>query len=212
MIKLKVTLRKDGQVVNSFRDTQGRRVRISDPARLNWTTARKLTELGLYWIKLQREQALAGLGSDGSPMPALKPRYQEFKAKVGLEPKRNLYGLGGVVTTTSATGTKRYLRSGTAAVRAGAGGRGHMLDDIRINSISDTRVTVAITTRASKTKAAANQKKAPWWGLGPVAYRKFRDRAFFVLGITVADQLFTLGLIGATALSRAKASVLRRAA
>lgn len=200
MIKIKITMRKDGREVKSFLDSKNRRVRVGSIQ--NYAQARKLTELALYAIQLQREQAAQALGSDGAPMKSLKSGYAQWKEKVGLQPKRDLYGLGGLVLSSRAK-SKKYLRSGNATTRAESGGRGHMLDDIRINSVSDTAVTFGITTSASRTKALANEQKAPWYGLSPENTRRMILRMAQAFGSTTADILVAAGLASANAVAGA---------
>jgi hypothetical protein len=225
----RVTKKKDGKEVLWFRDTQGR-VRTTASATANWTKAEQIRSLVDYGISLQIAQARAGLGSDGAQMPPLKqPQrkkrfstsqkkvveygtqdtgYPAFKRRLGLKPIRDLYGPGGkVVTESKTTGKKRYLRSASHMQ-----GRGHMLDDLRVNFLSDTKGTFAITTQASRVKARANQERAPWWGWSAASYRKLQQRAAELFGSGPAERLFELGLIGASALAFVKARTLRRVA
>lgn len=184
MIKLRVSKNEK----EWFRDSSGRRVGIGSRSQ-NWATARQLTELALYGRELQRGQALAGIGSDGSPMPGLRRGYAIRKNKSGLGNRRNLYGKGNV--------------------------GGHMLDAMRINYVSDTRVQYSITDRANRDKARGNERKAPWWGWSPASMRSMVDRASEIFQTGVVEKLFSLGLIGIDQMTRAVASsrrFLRRAA
>lgn len=201
MIKLNIKMTKDGREVTSFLDSKGRRVRVGSASQ-DWVKARQLTELALYAIQLQREQAAAMIGSDGGQMPALKSRYAVWKEKVGLNPKRDLYGLGGLVLSSRAKG-KKYLRSGNAITRAASGGRGHMLDDLRINYVGDKQVTFGITTSASRVKALANEQKAPWYGLSPANAIKMNLRMAQLFGTGVGEYLLSVGLAGASAVASA---------
>lgn len=224
--KIKITRKKDGREVAWFRDTQGR-VRTGDVNGMygvygiNWTRAEQIRELADYGIAMQLDQARAGLGSDGAPMPPLKqPKrakrwstsqkkvveygttdrgYPAFKRKLGLKPIRDLTGPGGLVVSIDSGGNKRYRRSARHMQ-----GRGHMLDDIRVNYLDDKRATIAITNSASRVKARANEQRAPWWGWSPASYRKMIDRAASIFQTGAAEALFTMGLIGAQALSEAK--------
>lgn len=228
MLRIRVTAKKDGREVAWYRDSRGRRVGTSIRAtsgKMSWTTARQMMELGLHWIALRRERVSKGIGSDGLPMPALKqPKrkrrwsikqkklveygtqdigYPAFKRRVGLRPIRDLYGPGGLVLQRDKkTGAKkRYLRSGNELTRmAAAGHKGHMLDDIRVNYVDDTKCTIDISTRASRVKARANEERAPWWASPASEIRALADYAAGIFRMAVADRLFTLGIIGANAL------------
>ncbi len=200
-----ITKRKNGQAVASFRDDAGRRVRTS--TRViggGWVRAEMVKDLADYGIALQLGQCAAGLGSDGAPMPGLKnggravfagrvngratfvrQGYPAAKVKLGLQPIRDLRG-------------------------PGIGG--HMLDDVRINYLDDTKATFAITTRMGRTKALANEQRAQWWGWSPASYVLLIIRAAEIFNAGTADYLVSLGLIAANQVAGLRRSVLRRAA
>jgi len=193
---------KDGRQVARFRDTQGL-VRTST-GRVDWVKAADIRMLAEYGIQLQKEQVAAGLGSDGTPMPALKggggraifvarvngkatfqyQGYAQWKANHGLQPIRDLYG---------------------------PGKDGHMLDDIRINYLDDRMAHISITRASSRTKAWANEKRAPWWGWSPASIQKMVQKSSEIFPQSVADVLFSMGLIGAQAVA-ASGRFLRRVA
>jgi hypothetical protein len=210
--KFQVTKKKDGREVTWFRDTQGR-VRISEKAKNNWTRVEQIRDLADYGILLQLAQLDAGLGSDGSPAKVLSGRYAAWKSKMGLESKRNLLGLGGRPMVTNKAGEKRRLKSATHMQ-----GRGHMRDDIRVNYVDEQKATITISNQASRIKARANEQKSPWYGWSPSSITKLREYAHQLFGTGIAEQLFELGLIGASALSfatqklRRATTQLRRAA
>jgi len=196
--KIQITLKKDGRQVAWFRDTAGR-VRTSTGS-MNWTRAEQIRDLANFGILRQLAQLDAGLGSDGQPMKPLAAGYAQWKSKVGLEPKRNLLGLGGLVKTVNPkTGAKRILHSATHM-----SGRGHLRDDIRINQVDDRQATISITNTASRNKARGNERRAPWWGWSPESARQMTARAAQIFQTGVAEYLYTMGLIGANALSEAK--------
>jgi hypothetical protein len=190
MVKLKITMRKDGRQVTSFLDSKGRRVRTANGT-VNWTQARDLMELALYAIQLQREQAAAGIGSDGSQMPPLKQPKTKFVARV--------------------SGRATFARK-TVRDLYGPGKGGHMLDDIRVNYIDDRQVKYAITTRLSRIKANANETKAPWWGLSPASQQKLGLRMAEIFNVSVASTLVSLGLATASAVSSSANRLFRKAA
>jgi hypothetical protein len=222
VIKLRFTKKKDGREVAWYRDSMGRRV--GTRAGSNWTQARQMMTLALYGIQLILDRTAKGIGSDDAYMPALKqPKrktrwsisqkkvveygtqdtgYPAFKRKLGLKPVRDLRGPGGQVATRSdTTGRKWYLRSGSLGARTRvtglSGERGHMLDDIRVNYVDDKRVTIDISTRASRIKARANEERAPWWGWSPSDMRKLMSRAAEIFPMGIAERLYSLGLIAA---------------
>jgi hypothetical protein len=197
-------MKKDGRVVASFLDQQGRNVRTTRSAIANWVKAEQIKELADYGIELQLAQCAAGLGSDGTPMPALKGSgsavfvgrlngkavferraYPQQKAAKGLKPIRDLYG-------------------------PGIGG--HMLDDVRVNYLDDKQATFAITTRQGRIKALANEKRAPWWGWSPASVSLMTARAAEIFGTGMAEYLMAMGLISANAVANAGRRLLRRAA
>jgi hypothetical protein len=203
MPKIKITTRKNGQQVAWFRDDQKRRVRTS--VNVNWVKADQIKLVADYGIALQLGQLDAGLGSDGASMPPLKGggtvaflarvngratferrSYAGTKIKLGLKPMRDLLG-------------------------PGIGG--HMRNDIRINSLDDRQATIAITTRQSRIKALANEKRAPWWGWSPASVALLTARAAEVYGSSTADYLVAVGLLGANTISGlSRRTLLRRAA
>lgn len=192
--QITIKMRKDGKEVARFRDTQGLVRTSAGP--VNWVKASDIKNLAEYGIQLQREQALSQIGSDGSPMPALKggggkaiflarvngkarfqyQGYAQWKSKHGLNPVRDLYG---------------------------PGKDGHMLEDIRINYLDDKRAQISITRLPSRQKALANEKRAPWWGWSPDSMGKLAQRAGELFPQSVADVLFTYGVIGANAVASA---------
>jgi hypothetical protein len=196
---------KDGRPVASFRDDLGRRVRTSvGVIGGGWVNAEKVKAVAQYGIELQLAQLDAGLGSDGSPMPALKGGgaaqfsrrvngravfarvpYAQAKVRLGLQPIRDLLG-------------------------PGIGG--HMRDDIRINYLDDKQATISITTRLSRIKALANEQRAAWWGWTAASVAAMAAMAREVYDQGLADYLVSLGIMSANAVAGMKRSVLRRAA
>lgn len=196
---------KDGREVARFRDTQG--LVRTRPGLQNFTRLEQVRELTNYGILLQLAQLDAGLGSNGQAMKPLAPNYSKWKSKIGLDPKRNLLGPGGLVKTTDKNGNKRILRSAGHMM-----GRGHMRDDIRINYLDDKKATIAITNTASRNKARGNEQKSPWWGWSPASIQKLRQKSGEMFGTGPAERMFELGLIGVSALAFVKAKFLRRVA
>jgi hypothetical protein len=193
----KITIKtwKDGRQVGRFRDTEDKLVRTS-AGPMNWSKAEQIKQLADYGIVLQVAQARAGIGSDGQQMPPLKggsrsifvarvngkavfrqKTYADWKAAHGLQPIRDLYG---------------------------PGKDGHLLDDIRINQLDDRQATISITSNVSRIKARANERRAPWWGWDDDSVRKLTSVAADIFQTGVAEYLYTMGLIGANALSQAK--------
>jgi hypothetical protein len=195
-----------------------------------WIRAEQMLDLGNYGVQLMIDRVSKGIGADDAAMPPLKVRgeskrwstsqkklavynnrdtgYPAFKQRLGLKPIRDLYGPGGLVLVTKmdkATRritSSRYLKSGTALSRGfSSDHKGHMLDDIRVTYVDDNRCKIDITTTASRTKARANENRAPWWGWSPSDIMKLSNRFAEVFRMRAADRLFTFGLIGANALA-----------
>lgn len=196
---------------------------------MKWTTARQMMELALYGIQLMLERTAKGIGSDDATMPPLKSarrkrwsksqqRWVEYglatpehgyagdKRKLGLKPMRDLRGPGGAVTVRTKMSAKARAKLAARGLRIPTGSTktlapGHMLDDVRVNYVDDTRATIDISTRASRIKARANEDKARWWGWSPSDMRKLMARAAQMFPMGVAEKLFSMGLIGANAMS-----------
>lgn len=188
MPQIKITLKKDGSQVAWFRESKGRVRTSAGP--VNWAQADQLRQLADYGIQLQLDQCARGLGSDGTAMPPLKQAKLQFAGR----------------TNGRAQFTAKTLRD-----LRGPGRDGHMLDDVRINYLDDQRVTFGITRRSSRIKAAANERKAAWWGWSPESVQKLTAKAAELFQTGVAEHLYAMGLIGANALMQAK-TTLRQAA
>jgi hypothetical protein len=228
MIKLTVT---GGRAWEVFKGEQGR-VRRSLSARGSreaFLSSKLWQQLGEYAIWVIRLRLTQGIGSNDQPMPPLKrPRnakyidagYPGLKRRLGLQPIRDLYGPGGVVSYTSkTTGKKRYLRSGTAGTRTHdprlSGKRGHMLDDMRVNAVTESGVSIDIGNRASRTKARANQERAAWCGFSRSDRAKITAKARELLGVEIldwSDVFGALGLIASRKFGSAARGIVRRAA
>ena len=200
----------------------GTRVGI-DGDRAAITTAKQMAWLANYYIELQQEQLNAGLGSDGQPMPPLKSSrrkrwsksqqkwveyglvkpeygYAGRKLRAGLKPLRDLWGPGEESTYFKKFSQKSQglMQKWGLAVPRGAKkslAAGHMRSDIRINYVDDQIAKISITTQASRIKALANERKAPWWGLSPASARKFAVAQANIFGGAMEDYLDSLGLV-----------------
>ena len=119
---------------------------------------RQMERLGQFARDVVVSRVRKGLGADGSAMPPLKGKmyarkrkdgsfgvnrsiYAGWKAKRGLQPFRDLWGTG---------------KQG-----------GHMLDKFTARPGTATLVRIAFTTRDSRIKALANEKRAPFLGFAP---------------------------------------------
>jgi hypothetical protein len=112
----------------------------------------QMQRLGEFALKTVKARIAKGIGSDDSQMKALSGKtspilsptgrfirqrvpYSQFKSQHGLQPKRDLYGTG--------------VESG------------HMIDNFTVRSASENSVRMAITARAARVKALANEKRDP---------------------------------------------------
>ncbi|MCU1326881.1 MAG: hypothetical protein JWN34_2251 [Bryobacterales bacterium] len=111
-----------------------------------------------------------GIGSDGSPMPALKggnsrifvarvngkarfesQTYAGRKSKAGMQPLRDLYGTG---------------KQG-----------GHMLNNLTVRSVTPDSAKIAFTSRDGRSKAMTNEKRAPFLGFAPQDVEAIKAKA-----------------------------------
>lgn len=181
---IRISTRKDGREVAWFKDVKGR-IRTTQGA--NWTTAEQVRALTEYGIELQLEQCATGIGSDGSPMPALSGgSVATFKN--GKFDLRRHFGY---------VGAKRNFGGQPIRDLRGPGKDGHMLDDIRINFLDDKMATIAITRNKSRIKAQANERRANWWGWTAASVGKMAVRAGEIWPQGVQERLVALGLMGA---------------
>ena len=104
-------------------------------------TSVQMRALGTLGIQEIRDRAARGIGSDDRAMKPLNARYAKYKGYRGMPQIRNLIGTG---------------KDG-----------GHMLDNISIRSVTTNSVRIDITGRTARIKAAANEKKASWYGWSP---------------------------------------------
>lgn len=86
-----------------------------------------------------------------------------------------------------------------------------MLDFIRVNYVDDKKATTTISAKHQREKARGNEKKAPWWGWSPDSVKKLRQRAAEIFGTGVAERIFEMGIIGASALAFATRKLKRAA-
>lgn len=247
-LNIKTTTKKNGQQVAWFRDTLGRRVGTrTGMDRGAITNAEQMAWLASYYIDLQNEQLDAGLGSDGQRMPPLKSSrrkrwsvkqqkwveyglatpehgYSGEKRKLGLKPVRDLWGPGNSIAQSHEASPKTKALLAKYGLQLGKKknllAAGHMRNDIRINYVDDRMAKVSITTQASRIKALANERKAPWWGLSSASARKFASAQATIYGGAMEDYLDRLGLVRggdymvklARLLNSRKASLARRIA
>jgi hypothetical protein len=115
------------------------RYRPIDERRIGLTPA-QMGRLGNLSIALIHERASRGVGSDDQPMKPLNAFYARRKTRGGQPAARN-------------------LRS--------AGPGPHMLDEISVRRAQQNSVRVDIPTRLGRIKAAANEKRAAWYGWSP---------------------------------------------
>jgi hypothetical protein len=132
-----------------------------------------------------KSRTWAKVQADGTIKTGNRPSYANFKIRVGLKPIRDLRG-------------------------PGAGG--HMLDAIRINYLDDKRAGFSITTEPSRTKAKANEKRAPWWGWSAASVAALGKFAGDIYQTGLVDYLVSVGLSSANVVAGAGRRILRRAA
>lgn len=148
---------------------QGKTIRMFMPG----PRAYQMAELGQVGVSSIRARVLRGIGSSDTAMPPLKAtrraryskkqqKWVEYgqarsyyairKQRAGLNPIRDLYGMG-------VGWTGRNMKQGR--IRKGAS---HMIDAMRVTSASPQQARIDITTRDARMKARANEQRAPWFG------------------------------------------------
>lgn len=113
----------------------------------------QMKRLGDFAIATVKARATKGIGSDDSPMPALSGKTSPIlhngkfvRQRIGYAGWKMAHGLYGV----------RDL------VGTGKDG-GHMWDGVSVRLATDSLVRMAFTTRTSRQKALANERRAPFF-------------------------------------------------
>ena len=171
---------------------QGKQIRMYMPSPRAW----QMAELGQAGVDSIRARVAQGVGSNDSAMPALKATrrarwstkqqrwveygqaksyYAEKKQQAGLNPIRDLYGMG-------VGWTGRSLKRGR--VRSGSS---HMLDAMRVTSVSPQQARIDITTRDARMKARANEQRAPWFGFSGRDVRNLHAASQKIWGQNVGE-------------------------
>lgn len=186
LLEIRITPKKNGQVVAWFKDDQGRRVRTAQGSSI--VGRERMIWLANYYIELQQEQLDAGIGSDGQPMRPLSGKTKAVFDRSGGKPKfvERLYGgYRGTKAKRGLPPTRNLLWTG------------EMRGDIRVNYVDDQTAKISITRKPSREKALANERRAPWWGLSPASARKLATYQAAVFGGVMEDYLDSLGLVQA---------------
>ncbi len=171
---------------------RGKTIRMYMPS----PRAYQMAELGQVGVDSIKARVSGGIGSNDSAMPPLKATrrarwstkqqkwveygeaksyYAERKRRAGLNPIRDLYGLG-------VGWTGRSLKYGR--VRKAAS---HMLDALRVTSASPQQARIDITTRDARIKARANEQRAPWFGFSGRDVRNLHAAAQQIWGHNIAE-------------------------
>lgn len=170
----------------------GKTIRMYMPSPRAW----QMAELGQEGVNSILTRVAQGIGSDDAAMPPLKATrrarwstkqqkwveygqaksyYAERKQRAGLRPIRDLYGMG--VGWTGKSLKRGRVRGGTS----------HMLDALRVTSASPTQARIDITTRDARTKARANEQRAPWFGFSGRDVRNLHAAAQRIWKENIAD-------------------------
>lgn len=171
---------------------QGKTIRMFMPS----PRAYQMAELGQVGVNSIRARVAQGVGSNDGTMPPLKATratrwstkqqkwveygaarsyYARRKQRAGLNPIRDLYGLG-------VGWTGRNVKQGR--VRKGAS---HMLDAMRVTSASPQEARIDVTTRDARMKARANEQRAPWFGFSGRDVRNLHTAAQKIWGQNVGE-------------------------
>lgn len=127
----------------------------------------QMERLGNFALATVKARAIKGIGSSDSPMPALSGKTSPIlhngkfvRQRVGYAGWKMAHGLFGV----------RDL------VGTGKEG-GHMWDGVSVRLATDSLVRMAFTTRTSRAKALANEKRAPFFSFSDADESKIVEYA-----------------------------------
>lgn len=122
----------------------------------------QMDRLGRFALATVRARAEKGIGSDDSPMPPLSGKtspvlvHEKFaRQRIGYAGWKMAHGLRGV---------RDLVGTGKAG--------GHMWDGVSVRLATDSLVRMAFTTRSSRVKALANEKRAPFFSFSPADEQK----------------------------------------
>ena len=124
----------------------------------------QMAQIGSFGLEKLKRRVSFGIGSNDAAMPGLQVGYQRLKARRVGSSLRDLKFTG------------------------------RMLDDLKIQSVSESSVRMDITTALSRIKARTNEQRSPWLSFSPSdeaaiyaeASRQFRGN--IVAMLTLGDK------------------------
>ena len=154
---------------------------IAVPSMSRLGQAINMSKLGQFSLQTVKARVARGVGSDDSPLPALKhgrgvefdssvngrarfrPKqgYATWKSGHGLEPIRDMHGDGSQ--------------------------GGHMMDNFTVRTATDRRFTIAFTQRKQRQKALGNERRTPFLSFSADDERRIIEyaRNLFSTGVEV---------------------------
>lgn len=118
-------------ITTTARLNNGVRIRLGGPPSFE---RRQMLSLGQFSVSQVKARVARGVGSDDSPMKALKPSYVKFKSKIGR-------------------GNQRDLKL-----------TGQMLGAFNVRYADAKQVRMDITTQHGRDAARGNERRTPWYG------------------------------------------------
>jgi len=124
------------------------------PGRFN-VRQKEMLKLGTVGVSSILNRLALGRGPNDGPAKPLGQGYMRFKLRKGLKPFRDLRATGfGIISRARKRKARRKFQ-------------GHMLDNFRVRTVSETRATANVSGFAARVKARANQNIEPWMVLSP---------------------------------------------
>jgi hypothetical protein len=135
------------------------RVYVKKQLRLDLLTLsqRKMYEIGMVGLDSIKKRVARGGGPNDGAAPALRSnKWKAIKLHNNLKPFRDLHGTGLMwpekeqdieKRRAQKTWDKRKLKK-----------VGHLMEQLTVRGVSDTRAVISVSTRAGRKKAAGNRK------------------------------------------------------
>ena len=132
---------------------------------------RDMFRLGTAGLVAVKKRVRAALNLADAPASPLRSNsWIRIKKAKGLRPVRDLWGTGLAAISRS---KKRKARLKHV---------GHMLDNLRVRTVSDNLARSGFAQYAARVKARANQRREPWLGFSP------KDQAYV---LQIARRIFS---------------------
>lgn len=118
-----------------------------------------MLKLGTVATAAVKNRVRAAQGPNDGPAKPLAVGYAKFKSRRGLKNRRDLWGTG-FALSGQLTRAKKRPKVGKRFI-------GHMLDDLRVRTVTGDTVRIGLSQFAARAKGLANQLREPWLVLSP---------------------------------------------